>query len=82
MVMETGYRGIMDLITSKEALIRVLRDYFTIIKIIPEIEQFSSGLECLLNLKTYSEQLKQVFMYKNEERIAKGTYSYVHTYHI
>ena len=86
-VMETGYRGILELITSKETLMRVLRDYFTIIKIIPEIEQFGSGVEYLFNLKDYPEQMKQVFVYSmhNEDSIAKGTYvvymhTYIHTY--
>ena len=74
MVMETGYRGIMNSITSKQALIEVMRDFFGVIKIIPEIEQFASGLESLFNLKDYSEQLKQVFVYRNEETIAKGIY--------
>ena len=74
LVMETGYRGIMNSIESKEPLMAVLRDYFSIIRIIPEIEQFVSGLECLFNLDKHSEQLEPVLLYKNEEAIAKGTY--------
>ena len=77
MVMETGYRGIMNSITSKQALIEVMTVFFGVIKIIPEIEQFASGLESLFNLKDYSEQLKQVFVYRNEETITKGTYLHV-----
>ena len=73
MVMETGYRGFMNSLESKPSLMAVLRDYYSIIRIIPEIEQFASGLECLFNLNEHYEQLKPVLLYKNEEVIAKGT---------
>ena len=66
----------MNAVESKQPLMAVLRDYFSIIGIIPEIEQFASGLECLFNLHKHSEQLEPVLLYKNEEAIAKGTYLY------
>ena len=78
LVTETGYRKPLTQITpaDKEELCQVLKDYYVLIKILPEINQFGDGLNVLgmLEMMRKHPQLLKVYFTNFEKEINKGEY--------
>jgi len=80
LVTDTGYRVPLThlKVTDKPNLCKAVREYHTIIKILPEMNQFGEGLEVLgvlSMIRKYPELLSIYFTYKVKEPINKGAYS-------
>ena len=78
-VCDTGFCKPLQSLTldDRSNLCDVLRNYYTLIKVLPEINQFCDGLDAigvLSIIKKYPEIMKHFFVYdtENEVTIDKG----------
>ena len=89
LLLETGYRKPLSSLTcdDKPCIKEAVRDYHTLVKIKPELDQFSDGLETLSVLQTvkkYPSLMSPLFVDQGSECLNKGiviTLTRVGTYH-
>jgi len=77
LVTDTGFRVPLSCVkvTDKTSLCKAVREYHTIIKILPEVNQFGEGLEVLgvlTMMRKYPELLSDYFIDKEKKPINKG----------
>jgi len=77
-VTETGYRKVLSKVTltNKAELSKILCDYYTLIKILPETNQFGEGLNTvgvLSMIRKYPGLMKQFFTDCEYRPVNKGT---------
>ena len=77
LVTDTGYRIPLTClkVADKANLCKAVREYHTIIKVLPEINQFGEGLEVLgvlTMVRKYPELLSLYFIDKEKKPINKG----------
>ena len=76
---ETGYRQVLSKVTlaNKADLSKILCDYYTLIKILPETNQFGEGLDTvgvLSMIRKYPDLMQQFFTDSEYKLVNKGTY--------
>ena len=77
LLLETGYRKSLSLLSceDKPCIKKALRDYHTLVKIKPELDQFSDGLETLNilpTLKQYPSLISSLFVDRGNDHLNKG----------
>ena len=77
LLLETGYRKALCTLTcdDKEAIKTAIRDYHTLVKIKPEIDQFADGLRVLNVLeymKKYPSMMAPLFVDESDAYLNKG----------
>ena len=77
LVTETGYRQVLSKITlaNKADLSKILSNYYTLIKILPQINQFGEGLDAvgvLSMIRKHPDHMQQFFTDCQYKPINKG----------
>ncbi len=77
LVAETGFRKPLAFLKLRDRsdLCKALRDYYTIIKVLPEINQFGEGLadmNLLEMIRTYPDLMRPLFVSGPEKKVDKG----------
>ncbi len=77
LLLETGYRKPLSSLSceDKPCIKKALRDYHTLVKIKPELDQFSDGLETLNvlpTMKKYPSIMSSLFVDRGKDYLNKG----------